>query len=156
MPSRKPGTVSRIWRCPAAGVFGFIQSELAFAVSRPALHAQIYCVLQIGYFKAKHAFFRFDWSDVEDDCAFVLSRYFAGESFERKEIIKHEHSASANGLPSCSATAVGSRLPAEARAQAAHIVRRDVPPRECRFLSALTPLQSIAVRPCRRHCRPRH
>ena len=67
------------------------ESELAFAVSRPGLHAQIYCVLQIGYFKAKHAFFRFDWSEVEDDCAFVLSRYFAGEPFERKAITKHEH-----------------------------------------------------------------
>lgn len=50
------------------------ETELAFASSRPGLHAQIYCVLQIGYFKAKHAFFRFDWNEVEDDCAFVLSR----------------------------------------------------------------------------------
>jgi hypothetical protein len=31
--------------------------------------------LQIGYFKAKHAFFRFAWSEVEDDCAFVLSLF---------------------------------------------------------------------------------
>ena len=44
------------------------EAELALAVSRPDLHAQVYCVLQIGYFKAKHAFFRFDWSEVEDDC----------------------------------------------------------------------------------------
>jgi hypothetical protein len=46
------------------------ETELALAVSRPGLHAQVYCVLQIGYFKAKHAFFRFDWNEVEDDCAF--------------------------------------------------------------------------------------
>jgi len=65
--------------------------ELALASSRPGLHAQVYCVLQIGYFKAKHAFFRFDWDEVEDDCAFVLSRYFHGEAFERKPITKHEH-----------------------------------------------------------------
>jgi hypothetical protein len=56
------------------------ETELALASSRPGLHAQVYCILQIGYFKAKHAFFRFDWSEVEDDCAFVLSRYFHGES----------------------------------------------------------------------------
>jgi len=61
------------------------ETELSLAVSRPGLHAQVYCVLQIGYFKAKHAFFRFDWSEVEDDCAFVLSRYFNGEVFERKK-----------------------------------------------------------------------
>ncbi len=67
------------------------QTELALASSRPGLHAQVYCLLQIGYFKAKHAFFRFDWNEVEDDCAFVLSRYFHGEAFDCKPITKHEH-----------------------------------------------------------------
>ncbi len=67
------------------------ETELALASSRPGLHAQVYCLLQIGYFKAKHAFFRFDWSEVKDDCAFVLSRYFHGEVFECKPITKHEH-----------------------------------------------------------------
>ena len=39
------------------------EAELALACSRPGLHAQAYCALQIGYFKAKHAFFRFTWDD---------------------------------------------------------------------------------------------
>ena len=38
------------------------EAELALASSRPSLHAQVYCILQIGYFKAKQAFFRFEWS----------------------------------------------------------------------------------------------
>ncbi len=67
------------------------ETELALASSRPGLLAQVYCVLQIGYFKAKHAFFRFDWNKVEDDCVFVLSRYFHGEMFVHKQISKHEH-----------------------------------------------------------------
>jgi hypothetical protein len=67
------------------------ETELALASSRPGLHAQVYCVLQIGYFKAKQIFFRFDWNEVEDDCTFVLSRYFHGENFDRKLITKHEH-----------------------------------------------------------------
>ncbi len=67
------------------------ETELALASSRSGLHTQVYCILQIGYFKAKHAFFRFDWNEVEDDCAFVLSRYFQGEAFKRKAISKHEH-----------------------------------------------------------------
>lgn len=29
------------------------EAELALATSRPSIHAQVYCVLQIGYFKAK-------------------------------------------------------------------------------------------------------
>ena len=43
--------------------------ELALASSRPGLHAQVWCALQIGYFKAKHAFFRFTWDDAQEDCS---------------------------------------------------------------------------------------
>ncbi|MCP4385774.1 MAG: DUF4158 domain-containing protein, partial [Hyphomicrobiales bacterium] len=31
------------------------EAELALACCRTGLHAQVYCVLQIGYFKAKYA-----------------------------------------------------------------------------------------------------
>ena len=37
-------------------------AELALASSRPGVHTQVWCALQIGYFKAKHAFFRFTWA----------------------------------------------------------------------------------------------
>jgi hypothetical protein len=57
-------------------------AQLALACSRGGLHAQVYCVLQIGYFKAKHAFFRFTWDEVQADCAFVLARYFNDRAFE--------------------------------------------------------------------------
>jgi hypothetical protein len=67
------------------------EAELALASSRPGLNAQVYCALQIGYFKAKHAFFRFTWDDVPDDSAFVLSRYFNGHLFEPHTITKHEY-----------------------------------------------------------------
>ncbi len=105
------------------------ETELALASSRPGLHAQVYCILQIGYFKAKHAFFRFDWSEVEHDCAFVLSRYFHGESFEHKPISKHEHYTQREWI----ADLFGYRpwaaefLPQLAQ-QAAQTVRRDVMP----------------------------
>jgi len=105
------------------------ENELALAISRPSLHAQVSCVLQIGYFKAKHAFFRFDWSMVEDDCAFVLSRYFQGEAFEQKEVTNHEHYTQ-RGLI---ADLFGYRLWSAAFLpplvqQAAQIMRRDVTP----------------------------
>ncbi|EAP0380223.1 hypothetical protein BMG45_19115, partial [Salmonella enterica] len=48
---------------------------------------------QIAYFKAKHLFFRFGWSDVKDDCNFILCRYFHGESFPDKSPTKHERYA---------------------------------------------------------------
>lgn len=56
------------------------ESELALANSWKGLHAQLCCILQIAYFKAKSLFFRFEWNDVRDDCNFILSRYFPGES----------------------------------------------------------------------------
>ncbi len=65
------------------------ETELALATSRSSFYAQVYCVLQIGYFKAKHAFFRFDWNMVEADCAFVLSHYFYGEAFEMHHLPSH-------------------------------------------------------------------
>ena len=67
------------------------ESELALANSRPSLCAEVYCALQIGYFKAKHAFFRFTWDEVQADCAFVLARYFSDRAFEPQAITKHEH-----------------------------------------------------------------
>lgn len=67
------------------------ETEWALASSRPGVHAKVYCVLQIAYFKAKQSFFRFDWNEVNDDCAFVLSHFFHGEVFDRKSITKHEH-----------------------------------------------------------------
>src|ERR1019366_3018796 len=69
------------------------EPELALACSRPGLHTRVYCALQIGYFKAKHAFFRFSWDDAQDDCTFVLSRYFNDHTFEPHAITKHEHFA---------------------------------------------------------------
>src|SRR5208337_2418589 len=69
------------------------EAELTLACSRPGLHAQVYCALQIGYFKAKHAFFRFTRGEAEEDCNFVLSRYFNDQAFEPTAITKHEHYA---------------------------------------------------------------
>jgi hypothetical protein len=105
------------------------EAELTFASSRLSLHAQVYCALQIGYFKAKHAFFRFDWSEVEDDCAFVLDRYFHGEAFERKPITKHEHYTQCERITDLFSYQpwVANFLPQLAQ-QAAQIVRRDVTP----------------------------
>jgi hypothetical protein len=103
------------------------EAELAIASSRPGLQAKVYCVLQIGYFKAKHAFFRFDWNDVEDDCAFVLSHYFHGEAFEHKLITKHEHYSQRERIAELFGYQpwAADFLPQLAQ-QAAQIVRRDV------------------------------
>ncbi len=105
------------------------ESELALACSRPGLHAQAYCTLQIGYFKAKHAFFRFTWDDAQDDCAFVLSRYFNGQTFEPHAITRHEHYAQRSRIAELFGYRVWSVdfLP-QLKQYTAQIVRRDVTP----------------------------
>ena len=50
-------------------------------VSRVSTQWQLYCLVQIGYFKAKQAFFRFALEDVPaEDVAFMMQRYFPGVS----------------------------------------------------------------------------
>lgn len=104
-------------------------AELALASSRPGVHAQVWCALQIGYFKAKHAFFRFTWDDAQEDCAFVIARYFRDQLFHGQVITKHEHYVQRTMI----AELFGYRLwsadfVTQLAQQATQIVRRDVTP----------------------------
>ncbi|MBF0398071.1 MAG: Tn3 family transposase [Desulfobacterales bacterium] len=69
----------------------FTDSELSLALSRPEISSQVYCALQIGYFKAKYAFFKFSWEDAEEDVTFIVSRYFKDQAFIPHTITKHEY-----------------------------------------------------------------
>lgn len=86
------------------------ESELALACSRRGLHAQIYCILQIAYFKAKHLFFRFGRKDVKDDCDFILRRYFGGVSLPDEFPTKYERYAQREKFARGMATVPGHRL----------------------------------------------
>jgi TnpA family transposase len=103
------------------------EAELKLALNHSSLQNQVYCVLQIGYFKAKHAFFRFDWKEVRDDSDFVWSRYFRDGVFKPKTIPQHEIYAQRKRI----AVLFGYRpwtadiLPQLVQ-QAAQIMRRDV------------------------------
>ena len=69
--------------------------ELALASSRPGLHAQVCCALQIGYFKAKHAFFRFTWDDAQEDCTLRPDPLF-----QRSAVSRVKPLPSTNTMPS--------------------------------------------------------
>ncbi|HID8404647.1 TPA: Tn3 family transposase [Serratia marcescens] len=105
-------------------------SELELATNRPGLQAQVYCILQIGYFKAKRAFFRFTLSEVESDCEFVLSRYFRHiASFKDTLIANHEYYAQRKLIAELQGYSLWSeRFRLQLEQQAAQIVRRDVTP----------------------------
>ena len=60
--------------------FAMTDDERSLALGRKSLLAQMYCLLQIGYFKAKQAFFQFTLDDVPpEDVEFLLLRYFPGQ-----------------------------------------------------------------------------
>jgi TnpA family transposase len=101
--------------------------ELLLASSRSSLHAQVHCALQIGYFKAKHAFFHFVWDDVREDCDFVLTRYFNDQNFEAQTITKHERYAQCTMISELFNYRLwSSEIVPNLAKRAAQIVRRDV------------------------------
>ena len=67
--------------------------EQTLMLGRSTLAAKIHCALQIGYFKAVHFFFRFDWGEVTEDVDFILEQYFPGEVFKPEAITKHQYYA---------------------------------------------------------------
>lgn len=69
----------------------FSEAELKLIFSRKEMHSQMHCALQIGYFKAKHAFFIFSWAQTEADCLFILARYFGDLTWTPKPVTKHEY-----------------------------------------------------------------
>jgi TnpA family transposase len=109
--------------------FIFTEQELALALGRPTIHAQVHCALQIGYFKAKQAFFLFSWEQTQEDTSFLRSRYFADQEFVPHPITRHEYYTQRTAI----ATLFGYRLWSSdfvplLSQQSAQIVSRDVTP----------------------------
>ena len=75
-----------------AEYFALTAEERTLVQSRVGLSEQISCILQIGYFKAKQAFFRFRLADVpQEDIDFLLRRYFPDQTFRRKPVRQAEY-----------------------------------------------------------------
>lgn len=77
-----------------AEFFAMTDAQRTFALRRSGLEAQICCLLQIGYFKAKQAFFRFSLKDAPpEDIAFLLQRYFPGRTLVARRLSDNEYYA---------------------------------------------------------------
>jgi len=103
--------------------------ELSLASARPGLHAKIFCALQIGYFKAKRAFFHFTWDDIREDYSFVLTRYFNDQPCKLQPIPRYEQYAQRLPITEMFGYRLWSAdfLPQLAQ-RIAQIIRRDVTP----------------------------
>jgi len=74
--------------------FAMTDAERSLTSRRTGLLAQVYCLLQTGYFKAKQAFFGFSLNDVPaEDIAFLLQRYFPGQALTMQPLPAKEYYA---------------------------------------------------------------
>jgi TnpA family transposase len=72
--------------------FEFNESELALIGQSPSLEAKVHAALQLGYFKAKHIFFRLSLQKIpQADLHFVMSHYFQHKTLDKFTITKHEY-----------------------------------------------------------------
>lgn len=79
--------------------FAMTDSERSLALGRKSFLAQIYCLLQIGYFKAKQAFFQFSLDDVsQEDINFLLQRYFPGQTLTNASLHTSEYYVQRNKI----------------------------------------------------------
>ncbi len=105
--------------------------EQALMKGRANLAAKVHCAIQIGYFKAKHLFFSFEWDEfeVQDDINFVMQEYFPEEFFYSSPITKHQYYAQCHAIASHFGYRMWSKeFEALLIDQAAQILRRDVSP----------------------------
>ena len=78
--------VSELYARPA---FNKKERELYFELSAQeklltnlytANKTRVYFILQLGYFKAKQQFFKFNFEDATDDVDYITSQYFEGST----------------------------------------------------------------------------
>jgi TnpA family transposase len=82
-----------------AEYFSMTAEELTLALRRDGLPAQLLCLLQLGYFKAKQAFFTFTFKDVpKEDTDFLMGRYFSGKLFQPRPMRQKEYFVQRKGI----------------------------------------------------------
>lgn len=110
--------------------FAFTKQELKIISNRKHLHNKISCALQLGYFKAKHMFFRFSWNQVpEEDIIFISKHYFSMRSFTKTRITRHEYYSQRNMIAELFGYKIWSKcFTTFLQKQATQIAQRDITP----------------------------
>lgn len=113
-----------------ADFFAFTEAERAVADRRKGPVERLHCLLQIGYFKAKQAFFNFNGLEIPtEDIEFLLERYFPGDTVALRPLRQDERYTQRAEI----AKLFGYRLWSEVNRpalieMAALVARRDVTP----------------------------
>jgi len=113
-----------------AEYFALTGPERAVAERRKGPTAQLHCILQIGYFKAKHAFFSLSAPTVPaEDVAFLVERYFPGNPVTFRPVSAYEQHAQRTEIARLFRYRLWSATDQAALAEAAaSLARRDVTP----------------------------
>lgn len=75
-----------------ATYFTFTQEEIDLIYRCRTFHAQVYCAVQVGYFKSQNMFFRFSLENIQkEDIDFIVMRYFENRELLKYTITKNEY-----------------------------------------------------------------
>lgn len=115
---------------PRAEYFAFADAERTVAERRKGPTKQLDCMLQIGYFKAKNAFFALSAQAVPaEDLAFLAERYFPGNPVVLKPVTAYEQYAQRTEIAKLFGYRLWSGTDQPALVEtAALLARRDVTP----------------------------
>jgi len=53
-----------------------LSSEEIYHINQLAIRSRIYCILELGYFKARHKFFTYTWDAVNADLVYIQQRFY--------------------------------------------------------------------------------
>jgi len=109
----------------------FTETEWKLISSCPDSVTQIYCAIQLGYFKAKHFFFRLSWEEIdEENILFIIQNYFPNQPVNKKPITKHKYYHQRTAIACLYGYRPWSRdFEPLLQKQAAQIAQRDITPR---------------------------
>ena len=71
--------------------FHFSNEELDVINRSKQTHVNVYCALQMGYFKAKKLFFTISFEDISEDLEFVMQHHFPNRNLLKNSITKYEY-----------------------------------------------------------------
>lgn len=71
--------------------FSLSEQERQFLESLSSPAVKINFILQLGYFKVSHNFYKISFQSVRDDVWFIINQHFQGEKFPKKNIDINEH-----------------------------------------------------------------
>ena len=113
-----------------AEFFAFSKAERALAERRKGRVERLHCLLQMGYFKAKNAFFNLSAHEVPaEDVAFLVERYFPGSRVTLQPLTDYEQYAQRAEIAKLFGYRLWSGADRTALAEtAASLARRDVTP----------------------------